>query len=351
VPVAFNDQNGTVETYYENNRAMGVARTLDGSVNSGFAWQTVAEEVKQEMHNTTQTNGRLVAGRKNEYNTIPFYAVNNVTMPGKEPYREKVDARVAFEALGDKYQILGFLSPGRNLVSTETCYSADGKEIAIVRGITLNGTDYSKEDLLGKLNSRAIGIKAGGSVVALDGTTQLEMQDSWTEKDGLVYAPKVQQSAKKVVVREGLISGQRFGKARVFDKNFIPYYVILPAKDVEFGKGGDKISPRQVERLAKQGYTALVRMSGGEATVFDLNGNRLGIYSERDEPSAKVRGIYCYVPKEMQGDNRKAADKDALAEDKPYWFNYPQQVYGPSDAAYIQGIIRPVTRFNRRKVE
>jgi len=332
-------------------KLMAYAVTKDGKLNSGYVWQAVKAEVKQEMHNTTQTNGRPVAGRKNEYNTIPFYAVNTVTMPGKEPSREKVDARVAFEALGDKFQVLGFLSPGRNLISTETCYSADGKEIAIVRGITLNGTDYSKEDLLGKLNSRVIGIKVGDSVVALDGTTQLEMQDSWTEKDGLVYAPRAQQSAKKVVVREGLISGQRFGKARVFDKNFIPYYVVLPTKDVEFGKGGEKLPPRQIERLAKQGYTALVRMAGGEATVFDLNGNRLGLYSERDEPSAKVRGIYCYVPKEMQGDNKKAADKNALAEDRQYWFNYPQQVYGPSDAAYIQGIIRPVTRFSRRKVE
>ena len=352
VPVKFVDgMNGTLDKETKGDRTIAIASTKDGSISSGYAWQTVAEEVKQEMHNTTQTNGRPVAGRKNEYNTIPFYAVNNVTMPGKEPYRENVDARVAFEALGDKFQILGFLSPGRNLVSTESCYSADGKEIAIVRGITLNGIDYSKEDLLGKLNSRAVGIKVGDSVVALDGTTQLEMQDSWTEKDGLVYAPKAQQSAKKVVVREGLISGQRFGKARIFDKNFIPYYVILPTKDVEFGKGGEKLSPRQIERLAKQGYTSLVKMAGSEATVFDLNGNRLGLYSERDEPAAKVRGIYCYVPKEMQGDNKKAADKDALSEDRQYWFNYPQQVYGPSDATYIQGIIRPVTRFNKRKVE
>lgn|GEM_PF-3959271 len=358
VDVDFNDRNGTTETGTVktpdgSDRTVIVAFTKDGSLNSGYAWETVKAEEKLVMHNTVQAFGRNVPGRKNEYNTIPFYAVNNVTMPGEAPYREKVDVRVAFVAMNENGG-LGFLAPGRNVVSKEACYFAGGREVAIVRGITLDGKEYSKADMLSLLNSKAIGIMSGSSVIALDGTTELIMQDNWvTKENGAVYDPSVKQSLKKVVVRKGMVSGQEFGKPKEFHKDeyLIPYYGILPTKDVEFGKGGEKMSPKQVERLAKQGYTGLIRMDGDYATVFDLNGNRLGLYKEADEAAPKVKGIYCYVPKELQTNAKNAAEKGAPSEDVPYWFNYPQKVYGPSDAALLHGIIRPVTRFNEEEVK
>jgi len=72
VPVAFNDQNGTVETYFENNRAMGVARTLDGSVNSGFAWQSV--EVKKPVFQIERYTfgGEVSSQYPGSYLPLPF---------------------------------------------------------------------------------------------------------------------------------------------------------------------------------------------------------------------------------------------------------------------------------------
>ncbi|MFA6214483.1 MAG: hypothetical protein WC717_04370 [Candidatus Micrarchaeia archaeon] len=326
------------------------AQSDDGKVKTTLVGQKFKVTAKEKIINNPQTDGIYVPGRQNEYNSIPFYAVNKVE-EGEKKYSEKVDVRVAFVAIGDGYKSLGILSPGKNRIQKATCYSVDGKDIAITSDISLNGVSYTKEDLLEKLHGKAVGIMVGDSVYALDGYTKLAMDENWTVKNGIVSAPSIEQSTRKVVVHEG---ANEPGEPVPFPGEYlIPPYAFLPESNVLIGS--ETFSPKKIAQLAKQGYIALIRdeAEGEEASVYDLNGNRLGLLPDINSEAPVLKGIYSYVPKEMQVSLKKLPKEAKKDKDKDpqYWFNHPTKVYGPSDAKQIHGEIKAVASYREEEAK
>jgi len=85
VKIPFNDQNGTVETEKNGDRTVAIASTKDGSINSGYAWQTVKVEVKKPVFQIERytSGGEVSSQYVGTYFPFPFTAYS-LTKAGKD---------------------------------------------------------------------------------------------------------------------------------------------------------------------------------------------------------------------------------------------------------------------------
>ncbi len=334
------------------------ANAHKGDLEFGWAWAGAKAEERKYATSYPQVAGLPTKGSVNgRYNKIPFIAYYD----DEQGKRQKVDVRIAFSARDANDKAIGYIAPGKSAVKKQFCYTVSqpggSAEIAIYRDIVFGDKSHTKDELIGLAKEGVVGFAVGAAGlkepmwIALDGTTELAKDASLSESNGTITSSVKKSGMRDVVTHEGLETGQVPGKPMAASRaqHLIPYYTILPDQPVQFGtpgKDNPPITPREVRRLARECYTAIVRpeteVVGGEEvpvpTIFDLSGKRLGTTAQAGEPAPTVNGIFVWYPAAQQ------------KTDVNFRFTYPD-VYGPSDASAIVGVIQPRRQYIRRQVQ
>ena len=398
VKVDFNDQNGTVEagtvkTPAGLDRTMAVAFTKDGSINSGYAWETAkAEETEKveysptvKAYNTTVTRGAT----KN----MKLSGMLEKTYPGGRKEEGTVDVRVAFGLrLSSSDQVKLFFTPSPDAkVRKELVYPlevrGEKQEIVIDRGLVVGDKTYSKDELLSLARKGAVGIKSSGrgGWLTLDGQAlitlpDIERQSLNESPDGLLYATSAKYSEKNVLsVAKPDVPNIAFNNTEEVTlddgrtitevpsnrrSSQIPLAIPLPESGtVKFGK--ESYTAKDLKKLAEQNIIAIIadKEEAGSTirTVYRIDGSELcplknfmtGFLPRVDDLFVTKQGvkgdftIKTYIPDvsgfriggqvAAKGKTLKAGQYDTSNTSEVVLLIYPEQKAGTIDVPNAKG--------------
>ncbi|MCX6770700.1 MAG: hypothetical protein NTX79_01460 [Candidatus Micrarchaeota archaeon] len=345
VAVPFNAQNAIETETAASGRTVAVAYTNDGSINSGYAWRTLAEKpkiVETWLPQVEETGTRALAGTSKN---IRFSALRSVTA-GAESRVESTDVRIAFGIAKSRGSpITYFECPGKVSVSKEVVYSVAEKDIIVDRGLKTDlGVVYSKEDLIKMASFGVVAIKVSTgdfenspAWFCLDGKTRLkedEMDDLSEGDDGFLHTTSRPKTEKRFVLstssEQNEIRSSMTGPESNAQRALIPNSILLPKDKLVLG---DKTySAAKLRNLAKEHIIAIVANKetpdGPVATFYRIDGQEIGPRFKLDgEGMPELPGLF--IRKEKQkGDFDVDTYRPNLPEIYVRPFIYSEQAYG-----------------------